>query len=210
MQRSSTLDQMKSAINRFSDIITSHLLLIAVIICCIISVIMTISILISRKLRMHYRIYIFSLVLAFLSWTVLVSIFCYQIGPIYSLISLVLTLLAGGTAIFLGFRSREFSAKGYILFYALPMVLFVIGIIFLILFQKYGSPFDILCGLFLGVGTSLIIYLSTVWLKYSPDETIHSVVFTVFLEFIESVGLFMIFAMLFWLKVELSPTSELE
>ncbi|CAH8838163.1 unnamed protein product, partial [Trichobilharzia szidati] len=60
MQQSTTLDQMKTATSSFS----SHSLLIAVAICCIIGVIMTISILISRKLRKHYRIYIFSLVLA--------------------------------------------------------------------------------------------------------------------------------------------------
>ncbi|CAH8838166.1 unnamed protein product, partial [Trichobilharzia szidati] len=66
------------------------------------------------------------------------SLLSYQIGPIYSLVSLVLTFLAGGTAIFLGFRSKQFTDKGYVLFYALPMVLFVIGIIFFILFQKYG------------------------------------------------------------------------
>ncbi|CAH8838145.1 unnamed protein product [Trichobilharzia szidati] len=177
------------------DKIRPHLL--AVVVFCIIGGIMTMSILLSRRLRMHYGIYIFSVVLAFLSWTVVVSIFCYQIGLIYSLISLALTLVAGGTAILLGFKSRRFTVKGYYFFFILPIIPFIIGNVFYILLRIYGFPFDILAGIFLDSSITLAIYLSTVWLKYSRDKTVTSPVFIVFLEFTELVALFLESAIVF-------------
>nr|CAH8840136.1 unnamed protein product [Trichobilharzia regenti] len=117
--------------------------------------------------------------------------------PKYSLISFALTIIAGGTAILLGFRSIRFTFKGYYFFFLLPIFLFIIGNVFYILFRIYGFPFDILAGIFLDTSITLAIYLSTVWLKYSPDKTVHSPVFIVFLEFTELVALFLESAVVF-------------
>ncbi|CAH8838151.1 unnamed protein product, partial [Trichobilharzia szidati] len=116
---------------------------------------MNMCLLITLRLRLKYEIYTIMMALGILSWTVVDCILCYQNGIKDSLISFVITAVMGSLAMLLGFKSKQLTRRGDIVFFGMIAVFCIIGSIFCILSDYYHFPYNLLGAIFLGCAVML-------------------------------------------------------
>nr|CAH8840151.1 unnamed protein product [Trichobilharzia regenti] len=130
------------------------------------------------------------MLLVIILWSGVTAIYAYKVNLICKLIALAITAFVGIIAIIVGFTTRPLSDRGYFVLYMISMVLILIGFVFFIIFQIFKYPYNLVCCGFVVIGEALVIYYNSSWLRYTPDTTMKSVIFIIYLECFYLIGLF--------------------